>query len=165
MKKTLFLAICLSSFLSCIPDTKTKQEPYSSLTTVTGDDSEMNEAIEEANETIQDFNDALKSNEQDYNYFTLKTRFVTPDGDIEHIWIGNITLKGGQYYGIVDNLPENTAEVKYGDTIQIHNDNISDWMYLDGKVLHGGYTLRVLRDRMTRQERRQFDLENEMIIY
>jgi uncharacterized protein YegJ (DUF2314 family) len=50
--------------------------------------------------------------------------------------------------------------VKVGDTVQISNDNISDWMYVDGIKLRGGYTIRLLRKRMTETERKQFDAEN-----
>jgi uncharacterized protein YegJ (DUF2314 family) len=61
-------------------------------------------------------------------------------------------------------LPESTTDVKIGDKIQILNDNISDWMYVDNQKLRGGFTIRVLRKRMTESERKQFDAENGLII-
>jgi len=34
---------------------------------------------------------------------------------------------------------------------------ISDWLYLEDDLLVGGFTLRVIRDRMSPVERMQFD--------
>jgi len=61
-------------------------------------------------------------------------------------------------------LPESTTNVKLGDTIQIENDNISDWMYADNQKLEGGFTIRLLRKRMTEPERKQFDNKIGLII-
>jgi len=36
---------------------------------------------------------------------------------------------------------------------------ISDWMYIDDGYLVGGYTTRVIRDRMTPEEREAHDAE------
>ena len=113
--------------------------------------------------TLDKFNEALKSGKPDFEYFALKTRFNTPNGG-EHIWVSNIILKEGKYFGVIDNLPESTTDVKLGDTIQIKNDNITDWMYIDNQKLRGGYTLRVLRNRMTETERKQFDSDSGLII-
>ena len=37
-------------------------------------------------------------------------------------------------------------------------------MYIDNQKLRGGYTLRVLRNRMTETERKQFDADSGLII-
>lgn len=103
------------------------------------------------------------SSNPDFKYFALKTRFKTANGG-EHIWVSNISLKDNKYYGVVDNLPESTTDVKIGDTIQIVNENISDWMYIDNQKLRGGFTIRLLRKRMTETERKQFDAVNGLII-
>ena len=73
-------------------------------------------------------------------------------------------MKDDKFYGVVANLPESTTEVSLGDTIQIANENISDWMYVENQKLHGGYTIRLLRSRMTESERKQFDEESGWII-
>ena len=95
--------------------------------------------------------------------FSLKVPFSVPAGN-EHIWISDITLKDNKYFGVVGNVPESTTEVKLGDTIQIDKGKISDWMYIHNDTLRGGYTLRVLRKRMSDAERKQFDAENGLII-
>jgi len=155
----------LFAFCGCNNNETTKKEREGEPTiySVGGDDTEMNEAIKTANQTLDKFNAALKSHNPNFGYFALKTRFKTPTGG-EHIWVSNITVENNRYFGIVDNLPEATTDVKIGDTVQIENKNISDWMYIEQQKLRGGFTLRLLRKRMSEAERKQFDEENGLII-
>lgn len=143
--------------------TKIEREGQPIIYSVTDNDTEMNDAIKLANQTLYKFNDALKNKNSDLQYFALKTRFNTANGG-EHIWVSNITLEDNKYFGVVNNLPETIKGIKMGDTIQVKNDNISDWMYVDNQKLLGGYTIRLLRKRMTEIERKQFDSENGLII-
>lgn len=143
--------------------TKIEREGQPTIYSVTDNDTEMNDAIKLANQTLYKFNDALKNKNSDLQYFALKTRFNTANGG-EHIWVSNITLEDNKYFGVVNNLPESIKGIKMGDTIQVKNDNISDWMYVDNQKLLGGYTIRLLRKRMTEIERKQFDSENGLII-
>ena len=130
---------------------------------VRNDDSEMNHAILKAIQTLDTFKMALLSKNKDLKYFALKSRFITANGS-EYIWLKNIILKDKKYVGIVANLPESILDVKLGDTISILKNNISDWMYIDNKKLRGGYTIRLLRKRMTEYEKKQFDAESGLII-
>ena len=94
----------------------------------------------------------------------MKKKFEE-NGNIEHIWIGNIQkIESGKYIGVIDNLPEKIKSVKLGDTVQIEKKEISDWMYIKKSELHGGYTIRLLRERMTEEERKKFDAESGMKI-
>jgi len=54
--------------------------------------------------------------------------------------------------------------VKIGDTIEIRPNEISDWMYIDNGTLRGGSTIRVLRNRMSVEERTAFDAEYGVVI-
>ncbi len=165
MKTKILIIIFLVGLISCKNKqvNKIQRDGEPTIYTVEENDVEMNEAIEKAKQSLDIFKAALLSNDKDYEYFALKMRFKTPDGG-EHIWLNNIKFKDNQYFGIVNNFPESTTEVEIGDTIQIRMDDISDWMYLDKNKLCGGYTIRVLRDRMTVEERQDFDKENDMII-
>lgn len=124
----------------------------------------MNKAIEKAKQTIDSFDYAFKNNSRVFTFFGLKKKFEE-NGNIEHIWIGNIQkIESGKYIGIIDNLPEKIKSVKLGDTVQIEKKEISDWMYIKKSELHGGYTIRLLRERMTEYERKKFDAESGMKI-
>jgi uncharacterized protein YegJ (DUF2314 family) len=165
MNRHISLLLILLALVSCNNNNtvKTAREGEPPIYSVMDNDEEMNQAIKTANQTLGKFEEALKSSNPDIDYFALKTRFKTQNG-AEHIWITDITIENDKYFGIVGNLPEATTEVQLGDTIQIENENISDWMYVENQKLRGGFTIRLLRKRMTKREREQFDFENGLII-
>ena len=118
----------------------------------------MNEAIATAQTTLNQFNEAFESNKYDTSTFALKVRFPTSTGG-EHIWVTSIEIKDGNYYGIVDNIPELGANVKMGERIQLKKEDITDWMYAENGILRGGYTIRLIRNRLTKEEQIKFDGE------
>ena len=143
----LFISVCCAIY-GCgeLKSDKVKRAGEPDLYHVPGDDEEMKRATEMALKTLQTFDSALKSGSPFYQKFSLKSKFDVPDG-AEHIWVKNISIKNERYFGIVDNVPNSISNLKIGDTIEIRN--ITDWMYIDNGVLRGGYTIRVLRDRMS----------------
>ena len=126
---------------------------------VTADDTSMNSAISKAKNTINEFDRALQSDNSSYSDFAIKKRYKTSDGGGEHMWIAGIILVNGNYKGFVNNDAEKTAEVKYGDTVLVRKDEITDWMYLDNNVLRGGYTIREIRYQMSKEEKIKMDKE------
>ena len=139
---------------------KRKNEPDIHL--LEGEDSEMNSAIEAAQKSLYKFKKAITSENPNYYNFALKEIFNTSDGGGEHIQISEIQYDNEKYYGIVDGKPISTKEVKFGDTIEVKYQDITDWMYFDKNIVKGAYTTRVLRTRMTQQERDQMDQESGM---
>lgn len=157
----LLFSICI---LSCNSNKKIERQNEPTIYNVEENDVEMNKAIEKAKQTIDSFDYAFKNNSRVFTFFGLKKKFEE-NGNIEHIWIGNIQkIESGKYIGVIDNLPEKIKSVKLGDTVQIEKKEISDWMYIKKSELHGGYTIRLLRERMTEEERKKFDAESGMKI-
>lgn len=157
----LFFSICI---LSCNSNKKIGRENESTIYNVEEDDVEMNKAIEKAKQTLDSFDFAFKNNTRVFTFFGLKKKFEE-NGNVEHIWIGNIQgIEEGKYIGVIDNLPEKIKSVKLCDTVQIEKKEISDWMYIKKSELHGGYTIRLLRERMTEGQRKKFDVESGMKI-
>ncbi|MFS4473965.1 YegJ family protein [Chryseobacterium sp. T20] len=128
-----------------------------------GEDLEMNTAIENAQKSLYKFKEAIESQNPDYYNFALKERFTTSDSGGEHIWISEVQYSDNKFYGIVDGDPISTTEVKLGDTIEINPQNITDWMYIDKNIVKGAYTTRVLRKRISQDEREKMDKENGFI--
>ena len=164
MKKLIFVLIILFTIASCKKTDKIEREDEPTIYNVEQQDTEMNKAIAEAKKTVPEFYNALESGNPDYDAFGIKMRFNTSDSGGEHIWINGLFKKDGEYFGVVDNLPEFTKEVEQGDTIKIDKNQLSDWMYLDKNKLKGGYTIRLLRDRMSEEERTEFDKTSGMIV-
>lgn len=142
----------------------TDQKDKTPIYHIADDDAGMNEAIAKARQSLGAFNKALFSKNANYDLLALKVRFKTLDDNYEHIWLSDIHYDGNVYTGVIDNLPEAPVGVNSGDTIRINADDITDWMYADKRVLKGGYTIRLLRSRMPKEERAVFDQENGLII-
>lgn len=123
------------------------------------DDAEMNEAIRKANATLNDFKKALIGGDTMLRLFSIKIKVDTDDGRVEHIWIGSIEMKGDTLSGRVDNIPQSISSLTESQFVRINTSDISDWMYVRNDTLIGGYTIRVLRNRMSVEERRRLDEE------
>ena len=162
MKKT-FILIILFTIISCKKSDKIEREDQPTIYNVENQDTEMNNVIIKAKQTLPEFYRALESSNPNQDAFAVKMHFkINNDG--EHIWINGLFKRNGEYFGVVDNLPEFTKEVKQGDTIKIDASKVSDWMYLDNGELKGGYTIRLLRTRMSEEERIEFDNTSGMVI-
>jgi Uncharacterized protein conserved in bacteria len=157
MKHKIILLFIIACTYSCT------SKSQSNIVTTGGDDAEMNAAIEKAKDSFTVFTAAFNSKKSKYTSFTIKVPFTTTEGN-EHIWIGEISKKKDDYFGIVDNLPESTSEVKLGDKVKIDPAKISDWMFVEDGKLRGGYTIRLIRKRMTEEERKTFDTDLPFVI-
>lgn len=138
-------------------DTATPDGNPSGIHTLEGSDAEMNKAIEAARSSLSEFEQAIRSNNAHYELFALKVMFPDEVGGFEHLWITDIFLEDQQYHGFVGNEPQYTLAVEVGQEVTIDPEEISDWMYVESGTLRGGYTLRVLRNRLSPEERAEFD--------
>jgi len=165
MKYSILRLFIIVALIACntAQTEKDEKESKDNLYATPSEDKEMNDAILAAKNTLDQFDRALESNKFDTSTFALKIRFPTSTG-AEHIWATSIAIREGHYFGIVDNLPELTTKVKLGDRIQLDKENITDWMYGDNGMLRGGYTIRLIRSRMTKDEREKFDADFQLKI-
>ena len=147
-------------FLSKDQNLKDENLENKGISLIQYDDDEMNTAITNAKATFQDFENEIKN--PDGKYFAVKVGILYTGGK-EHIWVVDVIEENGKYFGRVDNEPEYTDKVKLNDLIEIPTDIISDWMILEGdKLIGGGYTLKLIRNRMSPEERAAFDQESQI---
>jgi uncharacterized protein YegJ (DUF2314 family) len=125
---------------------------------ISREDMEMNDAIKKAQNTLNNFTSAFQSKDLNLSRFFVKVRFSNSEA-VEHIWVKLISTDNNKLLGIIDNLPNDIQTVEPGDTINIDISKISDWMYTDSvnHKIYGGQTIRVLRSRMTADERTELD--------
>jgi uncharacterized protein YegJ (DUF2314 family) len=157
-KKCLVLLLFINIF-SCNNNTQRQivGKDSTTLTIVDSDDREMEVAIALAKSSLDRFDSALFSNDSNFHSFALKVRFPYGENNGEHIWLSGISKNNGVYTGIVNNVPEYVSNIKLNDTIQINKKDISDWMYLKKNILQGGFTMKLIRKRMSPQERLELD--------
>lgn len=128
---------------------------------VSADDSAMNAAIERAQETLPQFIAALQSPPSAEAQFSIKVRYpYGTSGAAEHLWVSGLTYRDGQFDGIMANEPLYIGGLDLGDAVTVDPADISDWMIVDGDKMYGGFTVYVLRAKLSEAERADFDAES-----
>ncbi|CAM5773479.1 hypothetical protein LMIY3S_04192 [Labrys miyagiensis] len=117
-------------------------------------DAQMNAAYAKAQQTLALFVAALDGKVPGARGFTVKVP-VTDAGQTEFFWINELSHRGNQFTGKVNNRPEQVQNVQFGQTITFTASRIRDWgYYLDGK-LQGNFTTCVLLGKEDPTEARE----------
>jgi uncharacterized protein YegJ (DUF2314 family) len=165
MKKVILIYLS-TIFTSCSGQqvNTEKKTLVNTVITIGAEDKEMLNAIKTAKKTFSEFEKAMKSGNPNFKNFTLKKPYKSDKGD-EYLWIKSVMFyaKKNRYVGIIADAPLYTNEVKYDEIVEIDEDEISDWMYFENNVVRGGYTLRLLRSRMSVENKKLFDKESGYI--
>jgi uncharacterized protein YegJ (DUF2314 family) len=164
----LFLLISLGLVSACRAKVgETVRRPgQPDMTYVSGEDVAMNQAIQTARGFLPTFRAALADQSSSRSRFAVKVAFAYGTaGGHEHIWLTEPAFAAGRVTGVVSNEPVDVTTLRIGQRITAPEADVSDWMYLESGVLRGGYTLRVLLDRLLPAERaemlRQMDFRLE----
>ena len=128
------------------------------VSSVSSEDPEMLAAIHEARASVKKFLDAFVAPQPKQRAFLVKIAFVK-DGDVEHLWLADLNLAGARPTGVIANPPLR-KDLKFKQRVEIDFTFLSDWMYVDEGKLVGGFTTRLLRRRMTSEERTKADSES-----
>ena len=77
--------------------------------------------------------------------------------DAEQMWVSGLTFDGRTLSGVLLNSPSWLKSVRRGQAVELPRERVTDWMYtIDGKV-YGGFTVDVIRGKMSAQERATHD--------
>ena len=128
-----------------------------SAVSVRSDDPEMRHAIEEARSSIKVFLDALMSPTPTQGSFLVKIAFVNGE-EVEHIWLADLRF-GEKPTGVIASRPLR-KDLRFKQRVPTDFRYLSDWMFIDDGKLVGGFTTRLLRKRMTPEEREKSDKES-----
>lgn len=85
-----------------------------------------------------------------------KENIIVAD-DVEHMWINNIKFDGEFLYGTLINQPSHLKSVKLNDVVKVPFYLISDWLYSNSYRVFGGFTIQLMRSKMSREERINHD--------
>jgi uncharacterized protein YegJ (DUF2314 family) len=129
--------------------------PHDPLESFSSDDAQMKAAIRTAKGSFGQFLEAYFEPTETQSAFLVKAAMIEGD-QVEHIWIADLEITTGGARGVVANQPR-LPSLKFMQTIEFELAQITDWMYIDDGYLVGGFTTRVIRDRMTPKERRSHD--------
>lgn len=142
VKREILIAVAVVLLVSCKtkPRNGVDSEDHN-MVYLAADDPGMNAAIANAKATSDQFLSALRHPQPTFHDFSLKKPYKVKGGT-EHLWIAQIVEVDAHLEGMVANEPVHTRDVKLGDEVKLRIDEISDWKYVDGKKLVGGYTIR-----------------------
>jgi uncharacterized protein YegJ (DUF2314 family) len=149
MIRKLILALCIFTF-ACAPAPVLTFSPTSSET-----DSELDAAIEQARDSLDDFIAKINTPHADRTFVAVKVRLTPPGESPQDIWVDEVTYIDGIFRGnIGDDIP--ALRLEAGEKISIDQEDIVDWMIVEDGKLVGGYTIRLAVKRMSPEEREQF---------
>lgn len=136
---------------------KNQLDSTDNIAVYTGDDVEMNAAINKARRTYPEFLESLKNKCSDCERFNVKIRLGFGEIDGEHVWLDSLFWQKSKLYGVLASTPENVQRVNFGDVLEANPDSLSDWMYVRGGKLVGGYTIKAVYDRLKPGEQKQLE--------
>jgi uncharacterized protein YegJ (DUF2314 family) len=151
MPKWLLLLLSLAACSRSSSDAPKDEVIY-----VKSGDATMAAAIAKAQASLESFRAVLAAPPANTKNFSVKVGF--PWGikdDREHIWLTAPKLEATTVTGTINNEPVDATSVKVGEVVTAPLKDISDWMYVENGVLRGGYTLRVLLDKMSPETRQK----------
>ncbi|MAQ17966.1 MAG: hypothetical protein CMN30_24610 [Sandaracinus sp.] len=77
--------------------------------------------------------------------------------DVEHMWVREVGFDGRSVVGVLLNQPRGLRSVKAGDVVQQPFARVEDWLYaIEGKA-YGAFTVNLMRQSMSPEERAQHD--------
>lgn len=122
-------------------------------------DAEMQLASQQARDSFASFIGQFRKHDPGCSVFIVKAFY--PDPKIprggEHLWLTVHSVSDSSATGVITSRPIFITTVKTHDTIEIQLPQLSDWLYVrDGRAV-GGYTVQLLRSRMTAEQRAQHD--------
>ncbi|MEZ5944048.1 MAG: DUF2314 domain-containing protein [Planctomycetaceae bacterium] len=80
-----------------------------------------------------------------------------PEAQVEQMWVDEITFDGVNIEGVLINAPNWLTSVSQGDDVSFPVSQISDWLLVIGEEVYGGYSIQVLRQQMSPDERAGHD--------
>lgn len=76
---------------------------------------------------------------------------------VEHMWINEVEFDGKYVTGFIINSPIWLTNISVGDFVKVALSDVSDWMFGTSNKVYGGFTVNLLRSRMSAKEMKSHD--------
>ncbi|MDY3563572.1 DUF2314 domain-containing protein [Gemmata sp. JC673] len=119
-----------------------------------GSDPEMATAVSVAQRAFDQYREALERAARAVEDCGVKVFFPSRHAPTtgEHMWVNEVTFGPDGMTGTLCNDPGWLRGLACGDRVPFTIDRVSDWFYVSGGVLHGGFTLKVLFRQYTPEQ-------------
>ena len=129
--------------------------PLDETISFSSEDPGMAAAISTARRSIGKFFEAFAHPAKNQRAFLVKVVF-TEGSHQEHIWLADLVFTREKTCGVIGNEPD-LPSLKFMQSVEFDPSQITDWMYIEDGYLVGGYTIRLIRELMSREERSAYD--------
>ena len=121
-------------------------------------DAELNAAIQSARDTLESFVAESMNNDSSGSAFTVKVHAATGKGE-EDLWLTGIAKDGEHYTAVVESDPKVlTGEFPMGTEVRFGPGEVVEWHYFKDDKVIGAQVTRILRQRMTPEQRAEHDV-------
>lgn len=149
--KLLFKLAFLLFSLSVLADEK----PVDQTVLVRNEDTEMNDAIQLAQSTLDDFLKLYANPTKGTSGFKVKVK-VTDSHGSEHMWVEPFKQNESGFIGTLANNPDYVRSVKLGQQLKFLRSDISDWGYVQDGKQKGIFTVCVAFKHMPKNEAQRY---------
>ena len=96
------------------------------------------------------------------SFYAIKAAFsdenIPDDGpNVEHMWVNELDYDGTVITGVLNNDPNWVQSVSAGDSVHLSLDDLTDWMFCCQGAVYGGFTVNLMRSRMSADEMASHD--------
>jgi uncharacterized protein YegJ (DUF2314 family) len=146
MRPKTLLVFFIASFtvLASVPvvaQTILERAERDETTPVPRDDPDMVAAMRKARATLTDFLTLARAPRPGTSGFAVKVA-IREKGKNEYFWITPFEEREGRFTGRINNTPRGVKSVTFGQTFAFTENEIVDWLYMDGGKMKGKHSLR-----------------------
>lgn len=116
-------------------------------------DATMNDAMVHGNKTIDTFLNEFNNRKEGQDRFSVKVKLGNRT-HTEYLWLDELNFETEKMVtGRLLNTPYKIENLNAGDSVSAHIDKIVDWSYVDNGYLIGGFTLRVMFEEYSEEQK------------
>ena len=131
------------------------KELHGALTALeAGDDRNLEDRVAAAEEAKRRWPEFVAAFNERRPGRTCAVKYAAPikGGGHEQIWIMVTALDGDTISGTLANRPVEDIGLKIGDAVKIQAADVKDWLFNDGGVMTGGFSVATLRNAAGKRE-------------
>jgi len=131
-------------------------DPGAKISMTNSNDAHMQQAFADAEQSLPHFRKLIHSNTDEEFFPLIKTRFVLADGNL-FVWLRVLESSDTGYTAELFEIPPGLDEYEVGDTFDVADAYVLDWMINHNGAMHGGYTIRAHRATLDVLEQKKLD--------
>ncbi|MFZ6768807.1 DUF2314 domain-containing protein [Undibacterium sp. Di26W] len=131
-------------------------DPGAKIALTNSNDARMQQAFADAQQSLPHFRKLIHGN-TDKDFFPLiKTKFVLATDNM-FVWLRVVENSNTGFTGELFEVPAELLDHEIGDTFDVEDAAIIDWMINHDSAMHGGYTIRAHRATLNVKEQAKLD--------